>query len=169
MRKRLIVWLSERDLKSDLIGGKAFNLAKLKRAGFNVPAFFIITTKADGKMSGQLKKQIFQNLKKLKTPNFAVRSSATCEDKNLASFAGQFESYLGVGKKDLIKAVRKCWDSVKKDRVLIYCASKKIDPKQIKMAVVVQEMIFAEKGGVIFTEDIFRQKKIFWSLRRLRD
>lgn len=156
---RFIVHLSDKNLTNKLIGGKALNLAKLKKAGFNVPNAFVITTEAKGRMNQELENLIFEHLKNLQTKNFAVRSSATCEDKRFVSFAGQFESYLSIEREDLIEAIKKCWASIFKKRVLAYCSSKNIPMAAIKMAVLVQKMIFAEKGGVIFTEDIFRNNR----------
>lgn len=159
MNRRLIVYLDESALVKDLVGGKAFNLAKLKKAGFNVPNAFVITTEARGKMTKELKDLIFKNLGNLKTKKFAVRSSATCEDVRLTSFAGQFESYLAISQKDLIKDIKKCWASTTKERVLAYCQYHNISPLTIKMAVIIQEMVFAEKGGVIFTKDVFQGRE----------
>jgi len=141
-----------------LIGGKAMNLAKLKQAGFSVPNAFVVTT-AVNKITEKLKLEINNHLQDLKTKTSAVRSSATVEDTKSASFAGQFESYLGVTPEKVIEAIEKCWASAKSERVLIYCQHQKINPEKIKMAVIVQEMIFAEKGGVIFTENVFQNKK----------
>lgn len=158
---KLIVTLDEINLAShnELIGGKAMNLIKMKKRGFNVPHAFIITTAAMGKMDRQMKDLIFKNLKSLKTDKVAVRSSATCEDTETASFAGQFESCLSVSKENLIRAIKKCWASISGERVLAYCQYKNISVSDIKMAVIVQEMIFAEKGGVIFTENVFQNNK----------
>lgn len=159
MKPKLIVHLDESNLTSQLVGGKAMNLAKLKKASFNVPNAFIITTQAEGKITAKLRDLIFENLKKLKTKKLAIRSSASCEDASLASFAGQFESYLSVTQKNLIEAIKKCWASVNNERVSAYCSYKNIPISAIKMAVIIQEMIFAEKGGVIFTENVFHQQK----------
>ena len=166
MKKKLIVYLDDKNLirqsseqVRQLVGGKAWNLIRLKNWGLNVPQAFVITTEAQGKITGEVKRLILENLTNLDTKKLAVRSSATVEDTELASFAGLFESYLGVSKKELVTAIEKCFSSITNERVRIYCGYKKISLANIKMAVVIQEMIFAEKGGVIFTEDIFRQNK----------
>ncbi len=139
-----------------LIGGKALNLAKLKQAGFNVPNALIITTTARGKMDNKLKKEISEHLKSLKDSRFAVRSSATVEDSEIASFAGQMESYLSTPAPAIFTTVEKCWQSLRSERVRLYCQQRQVNFLTIKMAVIIQEMIFAEKGGVIFTENIFQ-------------
>jgi pyruvate,water dikinase len=81
----------------------------------------------------------------------AVRSSGTKEDGNEDSFAGQFDTYLFVTKEKLIEQILECHASVKSDRILAYCASKGINPDDIKVAVVVQKMVNSESAGVCFT------------------
>ena len=155
---KLIVTLKESNSSVNLVGGKALNLAKLQQAGFPVPNAFVVITAAMNQMDQRLKDLILTSLKDLRTEKFAVRSSATVEDSAEASFAGQFESYLAVSREKIIEAIEKCWQSLKSERALVYCQHQKIDPGKIKMAVIIQEMIFAEKGGVIFTENIFQKK-----------
>ncbi|MDH7593825.1 MAG: phosphoenolpyruvate synthase [Methanomicrobiales archaeon] len=82
----------------------------------------------------------------------AVRSSATAEDLPTASFAGQQETYLNIrGKKDLLEAVHRCWASLYGARAIYYRAKQGFDDRHVNIAVVVQEMIEAEKAGVLFT------------------
>lgn len=100
----------------------------------------------------KLKKEILKN--KFKT--IAVRSSATAEDLAFASFAGQFESYLNIPKDKVFEFIRACWASLYEERVLSYTLYHQIPIYRIKMAVLIQEMIVAEKGGVIFTKDVLR-------------
>jgi len=86
---------------------------------------------------------------------FAVRSSATIEDRNDISFAGQAESYLCVKEiPDVVESVKKVWKSAFSERALIYLKSKEIPFTQVKMAVLVQEMIPAEVSGVMFTANV---------------
>lgn len=82
----------------------------------------------------------------------AVRSSATAEDLESASFAGQQDTYLNVrGASALLVAVRECWASLWTDRAITYRARQGIDPADVALAVVVQEMIEADAAGVMFT------------------
>src|SRR5580765_8292563 len=84
----------------------------------------------------------------------AVRSSATAEDLPTASFAGQQDTFLGVlGPDAVLDAVRRCWASLWTDRAVDYRAEHGIDPRTIRLAVVVQLMIEAEAAGVLFTAD----------------
>ncbi|HHY00292.1 MAG TPA: phosphoenolpyruvate synthase [Methanothermobacter sp.] len=82
----------------------------------------------------------------------AVRSSATAEDLPEASFAGQQDTYLNVkGPEDLIKYVRKCWASLFGARAIFYREENNFDHSKVYIAVVVQEMVDAQKAGVMFT------------------
>ncbi len=84
----------------------------------------------------------------------AVRSSATAEDLEGASFAGQQDTYLNViGAKGVIGAVRRCWASLWTDRATSYRAGRGIDAAGVALAVVVQRMVDAEAAGVMFTAD----------------
>ena len=78
----------------------------------------------------------------------AVRSSALVEDRAGASFAGQFESYLGVGSEaDYLTAVRACWAALWSVRALRYFALQEIDPAQNAMALLVQPFVAARAAG----------------------
>ncbi len=89
----------------------------------------------------------------------AVRSSAVCEDGLTASFAGQQESYLNVDGGDaVLDRVRECWASFFSPRALFYRAQKAV-LADTRMAVVVQEMVQAEKSGVMFTVDPIRNRR----------
>jgi pyruvate,water dikinase len=82
----------------------------------------------------------------------AVRSSATAEDLPQAAFAGQQDTYLNViGALALLEAVRRCWGSLWSERAISYRTRQGIDHKQVKLAVVVQDMVAAETAGVMFT------------------
>ncbi len=86
---------------------------------------------------------------------FAVRSSATIEDRSDISFAGQAESFLCVmDVSDILGSVKKVWQSAYSERAVIYLKTKKIPLKQVKMAVVVQEMMPVNISGVMFTANV---------------
>jgi rifampicin phosphotransferase len=90
----------------------------------------------------------------------AVRSSATAEDLPYASFAGQQDTYLNVvGIDALIDAVQRCWASLWTDRAVSYRASNGIDPRAVRLAVAVQEMVEAEVSGVLFTANPLTGKR----------
>jgi phosphohistidine swiveling domain-containing protein len=80
----------------------------------------------------------------------AVRSSATCEDGALVSMAGLAESVLGVrGPEALVEAVKQVWASIASGRALAYLAAHGVG--DVGMALVVQRMVEARAGGVMFT------------------
>lgn len=82
----------------------------------------------------------------------AVRSSATAEDLADASFAGQQDTYLGVtGAAAVVDRVRDCWASLFTARAVLYRRQKGFDHLDAAVAVVVQELVDAEKAGVMFT------------------
>lgn len=81
----------------------------------------------------------------------AVRSSATAEDSEIASWAGELESYLNISKKDLIDRVKKCWSSLFTPRAIFYRWEKNLQDHKVSVAVVVQKMIQAEVSGICFT------------------
>jgi pyruvate,water dikinase len=83
----------------------------------------------------------------------AVRSSATLEDLDDASFAGQQETFLNVTREDVVDCVRKCWASLFTHRALYYRQEQGFNHKEVDIAVVVQEMVDADKSGVMFTSN----------------
>jgi pyruvate, water dikinase len=89
----------------------------------------------------------------------AVRSSAVGEDGEAASFAGQHETFLNVRGYDAVaRDVRECWASYFAPRALFYRAQKGA-LSDMRIAVVVQEMVLAEKSGVLFTMDPIRKRR----------
>ena len=81
----------------------------------------------------------------------AVRSSAAGEDGVESSFAGQYETVLGVGSyEELIAAIRRCVASTGSDRATAYQAESGVSGT---MHLVVQEMVDARAAGVVFTAD----------------
>jgi len=82
----------------------------------------------------------------------AVRSSAIGEDSGTASFAGIFDSYLGVSGQDrVLDAVRQCWASLFNARAVAYRLRAGIGHRDMPMAVGVIELIHARASGVAFS------------------
>ncbi|WP_367176519.1 phosphoenolpyruvate synthase [Haloarcula rubripromontorii] len=81
----------------------------------------------------------------------AVRSSATAEDLPDASFAGQQDTYLNVSRADLLQRVKECWASLFTQRAIYYRNENDFAHDAVDIAVVVQQMVDAEKSGVMFT------------------
>ncbi|WP_256396317.1 phosphoenolpyruvate synthase [Halohasta litorea] len=84
-------------------------------------------------------------------PFVAVRSSATAEDLPDASFAGQYETILNVTEEDLLDRVKECWASLFSERAVHYRNTHGFDHDDVDVAVVVQQMVDADKSGVMFT------------------
>jgi pyruvate,water dikinase len=84
----------------------------------------------------------------------AVRSSAMSEDSPTASFAGQHDSYLNVvGAGDVLQHVSRCWASLFTERAVTYRLRNGFDRGNLRMAVVVQQMVVPDAAGILFTAD----------------
>jgi phosphohistidine swiveling domain-containing protein len=82
----------------------------------------------------------------------SVRSSAHDEDSALHSFAGQLSSFLYISDLDrTILAVKECWASAYSERSLHYRTINKLEILNIKVSVILQEMIDPDISGVFFT------------------
>lgn len=131
------------------IGGKARNLSAL-RSLFRVPPFMVLTPVAEGDTTTP---EGLEGLVKgyLGECTYAVRSSANVEDADDASFAGLFETRLGVTMKSLKEAVMAVIASAASDRLTAYGESKGLATGEVRMAVVIQRMIAADRAGVCIT------------------
>lgn len=82
----------------------------------------------------------------------AVRSSATVEDAKDASFAGEYDTFVGMqGIDEVALHVRRCWSSAYTARSMAYAWKNSIHPSAVAMAVVVQKTVNARAAGVMFT------------------
>jgi phosphoenolpyruvate synthase/pyruvate phosphate dikinase len=103
--------------------------------------------------SNRVATQIIAGSSHLRRP-LAVRSSATSEDSLQQSFAGMFDSVLGITTDiQLIEAIRSCWASLFSDRIIGYIAQHPSITAEAALAVVCQELVDATVGGVVFTRD----------------
>ncbi|WP_343703869.1 phosphoenolpyruvate synthase [Chitinophaga sp.] len=85
---------------------------------------------------------------------YAVRSSATAEDLPTASFAGQQDTYLNVtGKAAVLQHISKCWASLFTERAVTYRIQNSFDHRKVQLAVVIQQMVFPQAAGILFTAD----------------
>ncbi|MEX2527207.1 MAG: phosphoenolpyruvate synthase [Gemmatimonadota bacterium] len=86
----------------------------------------------------------------------AVRSSSVREDSEMASFAGQYESYLNIQGAEAVKTAWKmCAASAFTERAVSYQLSKGLDPLDSPLAVIVMKMVRSDlaTSGVLFTLD----------------
>lgn len=82
----------------------------------------------------------------------AVRSSATSEDTEGASFAGLQDTYLWVtGAENAMQSVRSCWASLYSAPSIAYRRKHRLPEEGVAMAVVIQRMVNARAAGVMFT------------------
>src|SRR6202044_3872161 len=78
----------------------------------------------------------------------------TAEDLPTASFAGQQDTYLNVvGPAAILQHVSRCWASLFTERAVTYRLRNGIDHRMVHMAVVVQQMVFPDASGILFTAD----------------
>ena len=85
---------------------------------------------------------------------YAIRSSATAEDSPTASFAGQHDTYLNVvGTASILEHISRCWASLFTERAVTYRLRNGMDQRKVRMAVVVQQMVFPQAAGILFTAD----------------
>lgn len=153
------------------VGRKAANLAILRGAGFPVPDGIVVTTDAfvshlkatrpdgvgtDDAPSAGVSAALAAELRKAAATfgdlPLAVRSSGVAEDLSGASYAGQYETVLGVrGPDELVAAVERCWSSAFAERVSVYRGVQ--DTRPDPMGVLIQPLVEAEAAGVAFTAD----------------
>ena len=82
---------------------------------------------------------------------FAVRSSSPAEDLEGSSFAGGYETVLGVKRADMLDAVRTAYSSSMDFRVLAYKNQHGFDIHDPRIAVVIQKQIASTASGVAFS------------------
>jgi pyruvate,water dikinase len=82
---------------------------------------------------------------------FAVRSSSPDEDLAGASFAGGYETFLGVTRETLLEAVQGAFASAFDERVFVYKQQQGFAVEQPRIAVVVQLQVASDIAGVGFT------------------
>lgn len=106
-------------------------------------------------LSETFRETIHQGLSALDSSSrLAVRSSAVGEDSAGRSFAGLHESIIGArGPRAVEDAVRLVWASLWSDAALLYRKELGLDPARSRMAVLVQEMVEADRSGVAFARD----------------
>lgn len=86
----------------------------------------------------------------------AVRSSALIEDRTESSFAGQFQSFLGItDKAEFLTALRACWAALWTTTARRAIAQQGTSPAATAMAVLVQPLVaaIASGGGLSETAD----------------
>ncbi len=92
--------------------------------------------------------------KRLKENNlYAVRSSGAKEDLEEYSFAGQYNTYLNVKKRSVLRKVIECYQSMFSEVILSYLVNNNISTDNLAMSVVIQDMVPSTHSGICFTVD----------------
>jgi pyruvate,water dikinase len=134
----------------ELAGGADVDPAGYERTSARIRELF-----AERDIPDEIRAQVGAAYRELGEPAVAVRSSATAEDLEGASFAGQQDTYLNVrGEKALFAAIANCWASLWTARAMGYRARQHITADEVSLAVVVQRMVESEAdiaAGVMFT------------------
>lgn len=130
--------------KNHSIGKKAERLFIMLENGLNVPPLFCVNEAPDAA-------ELLALLSEGK--EFSVRSAAFCEDSHDLSFAGQFDSFLFVKRDDVLNRISACFASAQNECVRSYCEENGIASSNIKMTVIVQEMISSDFSGVLFSSN----------------
>ena len=106
----------------------------------------------------QIEQEILSSFQQLKAMTgyadlaVAVRSSSSAEDLEDASFAGQYDTILNVrDEQQLLDAVRQCWASVFSEHARDYAAQKSISLEEFPMGILIQQMVYPDVAGVIFS------------------
>jgi pyruvate,water dikinase len=146
---------------ADAVGGKAAGFEILAAAGLDFPDGIVLTAQAHrharevGWTAGQpipaaTSAMVREALASVPGEAFAVRSSAVAEDGATASFAGQFDTIVGVTRDDVAAAIAECWASAENGRALAYRTGER---DEHAMAVIVQPLVDADVSGVVVTVD----------------
>ncbi|MFD0438769.1 PEP/pyruvate-binding domain-containing protein [Streptomyces chartreusis] len=127
-----------------IVGSKAANLARAAGAGLPVLPGFVIPHRTGGDVVDMVAlRRAWQELSDGGTRPLVVRSSSPQEDTEESSLAGRFDSVLDVrGWRDFLAAVQRVLDSAERP-----------DGSTAPMAVLVQPMLAARVGGVMFGAD----------------
>lgn len=141
--------LTNKDAAVSQIGCKAHTLLSLDMP--NTPPLWVVKADffSDKSKESILKEKLDSILSEDKL--YAVRSSAIDEDSDLASFAGVHESFLNVKKDNVLSYVYKVYESAFSPRALSYREANNLSTDNIRIAVIIQEMVKAEISGVAFS------------------
>ena len=136
-------------LNATEVGGKAANLAFLKRLGYPVVEGWILRPGDDSKA-------LVQKLEPSDSSPLIVRSSAIGEDSVTASAAGQYISILDVtSKEELQRAIIDCQSSYLQSNAMDYRRHQ--NKPEESMAVLIQRQIKGLYSGVAFSRDPVNQ------------
>lgn len=135
----------DQKLNRSQVGNKAANLSLVKRLGYNVPPGWILKP-------GDEAKPLITALQPSPENPLVVRSSATGEDSNAASSAGQYLSILNITSSAALQtAIIDCQASYLETNALEYRQTRQ--QQEGSMAVLIQKQIIGLYSGVAFSRD----------------
>ena len=149
------------EIAGEPVGGKAAGLARLRAMGLRVPEAVVIVGATPQTPAVALDALVSELEHLFGAGRLAVRSSALGEDGAEASFAGQYDTILGVeGARAIRDAIEVCLRSAENARSSAYRDARKVPQEgngatasSVVMSVVVQRMVEARVSGVCFTVD----------------
>jgi pyruvate,water dikinase len=146
------LWALVRDTLSD---ASPDDIKAVSKAGSTIRQA-ILSTPIPDEIQEEIKTAYASLCKKCDVPDLpvAVRSSATAEDLEDASFAGQQDTYLWIwGNDEVVKATHECWASLFTDRAITYRMRVGFPQDGVLISVGIQKMVSSRSAGVMFTLD----------------
>jgi pyruvate,water dikinase len=116
----------------------------------------IIETSLPSELESEIVRAYRELVRKTGSLDVAVRSSATIEDSEEHSFAGQHDTFLNITSEEmLLDRVRRCFASLFTDRAISYRRDRGFTNGDVDIAVVVQQLVRSDlaSSGVLFTID----------------
>lgn len=159
-------------VKNEEIGAKARRIRQAYDGQFTVPRSLCISAQAFSllKEINQIADMLAYDWSRLSLPDefvteilqsientfgdrpVVVRSSATCEDSPLLSFAGQYSSFLNLReRRAIIDAIRACYRSIANPNARLYSAISNANLEHHAMCILIQELATITHSGVLFT------------------
>jgi len=143
--------------RNNLVDFTKATVAELAKADLHAKEAILVNLRAaiiKPALVEDAQREVETHYRALAARHVAVRSSGTAEDLPGHSFAGQYDTYLGVADSaGCIEAIKKCWASLWTLRAYEYREKNGFDHLKIGMAVIIQTLIAADVSGVIFTAD----------------
>ncbi len=143
-------------IEDRLSGVDVTDVRALAEAGADIRQWIV-----DTPLQPRLEKEILEHYRRMVGEasgelSVAVRSSATAEDLQDASFAGQQETYLNiVGEQNLLHAVKLVFASLYNDRAISYRQQRGFKHADVALSAGIQKMVRSDlaSSGVMFTLD----------------
>lgn len=138
------------------VGEKAANLIRLSSAGLPVPPGYCVPVDAHDYyiQTGNLPEGLIAEITVAKNQlggKIAIRSSANCEDGLDLSMAGVFQSYYVYKDEEISSAVKQIFDQCRSEEVEQFMTLYGRSAKDVKMGLIIQQLIEPEIAGVIYT------------------